>query len=1669
MAEQTTLIALQTLDRIFLSILEGRHENLDLLREDGSVLDVFEEELKKVWSRPARSAESRTAVNSGKITINGEEYSINDEFKQSVLNLADEVEINEIEAAAIVLDSQDDPGILGRSLLECSIIRFHQHRKYVLDIIRLLVDLDREAETESGPAYDYATQYLREGIFSVKDSLRIVPRCMAAMKDARAWIQKLNDKITAAAVLAGGQTPQLAGELETVEFSRVSLIQQHELMAIIMCRAIETNLGQEEDFKTLLAELKATDKYDSLLVHRIPPLGAFITHLGSVESSSGLNQARKLNAAVCPKEPEQWALPYLQAAFRVWWLAEYSGYYIDDIEEGTINPPIDLDEEDRERARQFLDSLKDGAFDFLLSVAADVKSVEWQDPARMGMRSWLQRKSPHLSSDSVQFSEFFQTALMSRLEVFIDGFITNLPDVLRRLRIEQDEQRQLSQTHEHDLSLERFLIIIAYSYEGRPEAAANFWSDPDSNLAGFMQWASRRASTPLVTAFCEMLQAISENEECATSAHEFLMDEGHHASGKLRKSLSLTWAQIFKELNFFSEKIREKPAPTPQTTFRPGKPSPMVIETEPESAMMLECYLRLITKLATESETARLYLLHEQKFNLADTLFQLASSQIPPRLRACTFWALGALMTRKSIEECHAMWTHVDNWTTGAYSLPPSGHPTGYTKLSQLGPTVSPERVLEEISNGFEEPYAFILLLTSLLTPVEGASPLNDSLPFPENLGSSYRMPGIDGFVDYVLGHVLSRKIDELTDKNQARMLRLRCLDFALVCLDSFNEDLIILANSTNLPIDSAIAATDLATYVRLHPFARVMEWMLTEKAVAAVFAAIHQPAAEVSNSSPDSPLILGILQAISLVSRILDLQATYLDIIRPIIRNQSTYQRLPGSTSLYSSFEDGLVGHLNLIVDLGTFCGLGLPDLTLSCLKLLERISVSPRVISAWSSTGGPHTRRNKAIVALEADGDNEAIARSFMADLDAPLEPGREMDSPSYMIKVYILDFLYACLRESSRKPSIAHLLLGFQCEVDRLSIEPNSPFYNGASVFHSLITLWNGIATIDEQGVRQWLMTLKYKALRILQILWSSPLTAPLVIDELRNIDFVFALSREEQTMSAELLWEGASMLAMEFPLTDGAVTLMDFMSHRAAVFDYTAIELCNVSQANLPTYKRRIFDALRGEIPQNSQEVMPACSVFELFDFILPFESWAISPPPLEFYNGIDVSVCIVEDGDGNQVYNVEQVKEILLLRRSEARDSASLISPQDLALMNREEAYLVEYLLSSNRQVQMVSQSLKLLKAWVNLVLIMIESNDLQGSARTSFYLQTLQTILPNLESCASERQPLAYELAKLAKVLLFKLDLTPPASGDGANSKAAEMSHLVGDKLYQLFQTCLQAIGKWADQSELRTVYYSICYRYLTGMADEGAAFSERQKTMKTIQVYGDRLANVICDDAYGGEPACQTAALILLSALVNLGSQENESHVVDTLNRLNFIGVLVDSLRNIMQESQEILHSGKPEQQHYHDAKLALLLQLCQTREGAKYVLHANLFRAIESSGLFSVDPELQIDPNNPQSLTNHYALLAKVARIIGAALVSRGSHNLPQGRRFLTDHRMLVAHTLKRSAGIGHVGGEDVLAERIAELADSFVVMIIATGFLEFENEALPEPKRNSSILFH
>ncbi|KAK5663994.1 hypothetical protein OQA88_207 [Cercophora sp. LCS_1] len=1712
MSELRPLEALQALHGELLAVLQHRFEGLQTLEQ---LLEENTKAFKRFLDKKPRDNASRTRLGSGKIKLGddgeeGEEYQINSQFVDDALRVAEELDLDEIEAARILLDAdaEGDTEVWGRPLWACGVLRFHQERRFLLDCMRLMIEIAADEELDDG-MHDAFGALVEERVFRVPlpgqppapREDRIVQRCMKGMAGIKERLQKLGEKAVAQNLLHQAQLMKQIGEQqETWEFSRVSLVEQHELLAVILVAAIDKRHAEVADFKEIIAGLKKADRYDHLLVHMFPVLGTFVTVYGSSEGIGDMQVSRELNGIICKPDDDSWTMPALCAAVRAWWIAEYSGWYLDDTP-ALNDPNINLDQEDAERTKQFLDSLKDGAFDFILAVAADSKTQEWQDPTRSEVRQWLRRKAPPLNSDfNYPFNAFFQKSLMVHLEVLIDASISNLPDILRKLRIDEDEQRQLSQAHEQDLDLERFLIIIAYAYEGRPDAAMSFWEDPESNLAGFLQWASRRASTPLVSAFCEMLQALSDNDECATAAHTFLLDEGHQSTGKMKRSLSLTWHQVFKELQYFTAKLKERSSPSQAHTHRAGKPTPDQAETEPESALMLECYLRLIAKLCTESEVARLKLLTDEDIQLVDTLFRLSTCTIPPRMRACAFYALKALMTRKTQGECDVMWRWTDNWLNGGFGLLLEIS-RGAIAPQNMTPDMLMENMLNQFGNGFDEPNALVQFFTSLFVPVEGYEGLNDILPFPEDLGGAIRMTSVEIYVDFIVGHIFGTKSKEITEPTQQRIMRLSCLDFALTSLTTFNEDLIVLGNETNgIAIDKAISTTDLATYVRLHPFARTMEWMFNEKVISALMATIHQDPATLSMATPDSPLVASILRAVELILKVLELQDTYLDLVKPAIKSylakkKQTRARPAVANAAFGSFEDGIMSHLTLVVDLGRLCALQNPPLTLACLKLLEKISTSSKIISAWNPDTGMHGHRNKAIVQLEKNGENETIAGTLSGEISSTLDPILEAEAPNYSIKIFILDFLYECLNATPDRPTIAHLLLGFSCELNALTIEPRGAFDTQRSLFHNLLTILISLTVSQEdRGIRGYLVGLKYRILRVFQVLWSSPLSARLVMEELRETNFLFHMLLQEVQIQPGLVWDNMETANPEFPLSDAAVSYINFLNARGIVFEYIGKELCSVSQKRIPTIKRQIFDALNGQVKMEGEELLRIPNIFDFFDFLSLDGVWDIPVPTFQHMKDLDLKACVDEVPNIGLQYDMKKVQEVLSLKRNEGRNTGQVIAPKDLAEMEQEEALLVEYLIFSNRQRQYAASRLKLLRSWTNTLLVMFEANEFQGTPKMAFLLQALQGILPSLEAYSALSASEAYELARVAKVLLFKLDLISqePAAPTGLDKETFTIGNLISDKLFQLFQICLDSIGKWAGSPELRAVYYSICYRYLTAVVDKAAAAkgnrsanTARHRTLKAIHAHGERLINVICDDAYGSDTSCQTAAMVLLGAMVHVGRADDDTHVIEALNRLNFIGVLVDSLKTILSDWLSIIVEGNPAAEQYAAAKLSLLLHLCQTKQGAKYVVQANLFRALELSNVFAADPELEIDPTNFAALEKHYSLLVSLARIVGAAVLARGAHNIPQGRRFLTQHRMLVVHALKRSAGIGILGGpetalgrtggnkeQEKLEEQIEELAEAFMVLITATGFLEFENDTAPAEKPrgiSSSTLFH
>jgi nuclear pore complex protein Nup205 len=73
-----------------------------------------------------------------------------------------------------------------------------------------------------------------------------------------------------------------------------------------------------------------------------------------------------------------------------------------------------------------------------------------------------------------------------------------------------------------------------------------------------------------------------------------------------------------------------------------------------------------------------------------------------------------------------------------------------------------------------------------------------------------------------------------------------------------------------------------------------------------------------------------------------------------------------------------------------------------------------------------------------------------------------------------------------------------------------------------------------------------------------------------------------------------------------------------------------------------------------------------------------------------------------------------------------------------------------------------------------------------------------------------------------------------------------------------------------------------------------------KRHSIQTIKAVGERFIDVVCDDAYAGSPTCRVAALMLLGSLVKLAKADGSSYILDSLIRLNFITILVESIGTI-------------------------------------------------------------------------------------------------------------------------------------------------------------------------
>ena len=1554
------------------------------------------------------------------------------------------------------MGAQQEAQDLDRPQAQTAIIRFHRRRECILLCLRILMQAALDSGEDELPEMDMFQLAVEvvvgvQGTNNFASAYQFWGRCFENMGDIERWLQRISERLQSAQVV--GQT-QSAAFKEIMTYQLQSLTRQHESLAAICTHMIKPGFANMENLKALLARARTIDKHDLITIHYVPILLRLISHIAS-EANTVTKDARTFHTSLlAARDNEPWALRSLQAATLAWWLAEYSGRYADHNQQDADLQGVDLNQEAIDRSDAFMRTLDEGAFHFMLSFSQDVRPTRWYDPQKTSMISSLLQDAAILPPESPQPEDYFRTLVTEQLQYFVDSFITNMPDTLRKLKAEEDDQRRRLHLHfqrstgEYPLHLERFLVIVSYAYDGSPDAAEDFWSDKESNLYGFLQWAAKRQPTPRIAMFCEMLRAISTGNANADSAHRFLLEEGATSTGKIRRTSSLSYTHIFNEFIEFQRNIHEPKKAIQGGLFGTSQHAVDQI-VEPESATMLESYLRLLAHLCRESASARYYLLEHPDHSVAAICFSLCTDKVVTGLRAAAFDAASALLFDKNKQRAFGMWEFLDDWTTSGFYVA--------SKQNNAIQPVARDELWATLATGYDESLSFIRLLQALVEPYPDSQSLNDRLPFSESLGSNRRIPGIESYIDFVM-RVFADRSSEVQDPLQRHVLRWACLKFMVTSLSTFNENLVVFANKSNIPVDQVIEPSSLAAYVTLHPFTRVMEWLFNDKVIQALFASSHHDVAEVDAAPTDSPLVQSLMLSIEVMDLVMKLQATYLDIVRPVLKQQTSMQRTPVSNLSLASFEDAILNNLQIIVDLGLYCGTGHQTLTIASLQLLEKMSSSRKL--AVSPTGfGQRSGRSKIVGILEKDNEAERIGRSLCGLLKFDVDELFAMsEAPGYNIKLRILEFLNSCLIAGSQRPTIAHILLGFFCENNTVQVAPDSLFDNECSLFHAILLLAYHYPAEDGGNYIAWMSLIKTKCWEILQRLWRSPLTSAIVMEQMRNFGMPFEEAIRVQVIDQRTVWDGMTLpqgleeieagVPSSFFVGAPALALQLFLQRRAAFLDYESRELRHSVKGGMFSLRSRIQSLLLGTAIRPGEENTPVANIFHLFDF-MEFSYPDLNEPQPGIFQGINLTSC-QEEKDGVMIYSTALLEQVLMLRMKQMGQAPESTEEDEVGRIQQADM-LLEAFETWNRHKLLAQYHKDILQSWVQLLMVTLHACEFDESERLGFILQTLQVILPKLELSYGTDNYTSLQLATLAEALIQKIDFKSNAFEKTRNGD------LANDRLSQLFRAALVGIYSPLATPELREYCYQICFRYIHGTFEKATRGSLLGRhTLATVKNCGGQLMEVICDDAYSGTGTCRISALLLLNGLVAVATRQESKYMLDAFGSLNFIGVLVDNIKHIPEELKAAPGPQVTSLLSFYDASLALLLRVCQTHLGATSVLNASLFPSIRESRIFDVDPDIGLEFDDPNALKKYYELMLAVLRVINAAVLARGRNNdqtVYAAREFLKESRHSMVSIFKRSVnvGAGATGQDGVLAQDLSELVDCFTVLVDVTGFLE------------------
>ena len=217
------------------------------------------------------------------------------------------------------------------------------------------------------------------------------------------------------------------------------------------------------------------------------------------------------------------------------------------------------------------------------------------------MLDYFHLQTTQIVTEIVEHRHEFYRYSLHVIKLIFTKLILNLSRLIRKIRISAES----GESQKKD-SFRNILLILATCYSNAPDDALEFW-EADGRFVAFLRWSSDCSVPSVITAFLQLLSAISTGNECCKLAFEMITNGSFGI---------FNWNPFFDSLENYSTALSDT-----SHTF----------DINPQEYLVLLHFLNLASTHAKQLEACRTLLFQPRNLN---TLITLLCCKIPIDMKA---------------------------------------------------------------------------------------------------------------------------------------------------------------------------------------------------------------------------------------------------------------------------------------------------------------------------------------------------------------------------------------------------------------------------------------------------------------------------------------------------------------------------------------------------------------------------------------------------------------------------------------------------------------------------------------------------------------------------------------------------------------------------------------------------------------------------------------------------------------------------------------------------------------------------------------------------------------------------------------------------------------------------------------------------------------------------